>query len=939
MSVDIIQHAFVAGELSPRLFGRTDLEKNDFGLARAQNFFIDYRGGASTRPGTEFIDFVKEDDKATRFIEFQFAPTTANTYVLLFGENYVRFLQDGAYVLEADVSISGITQADPGVVSATAHGFSNGDWVKASGIVGMTELNGRTLVVSNVTTNTFELQDVFGNDLDTTNYAAYVSGGTLNRIYTLASPYSAADLSSIRTYQRFDLLRITHPDHPIRNLVRTSATSWAFSLETLENDQASPSNVTLTPSSGGSAGVGVQVTAVDRDTGIESLPSRMKFHTASVNYTSTAGSLLITWDAVDNASEYKIYRTQVLPTGTQITYGAEVGYIGRAFGTQFTDNNIVPDFTATPPRNRNPFANGAITHVDITAKGSGYSRDDTISISTSTGSGFVGYPIVNNSGEILAVIIENEGADYDAADTVSFTTSGGSGATATITVNEADGNNPHLSSIFQQRQLYAATDNEPLTIKGSKPGQLSNFGDSLVTNDSDAFDFDLDSDEVTPLRHMIPTRGGVLVMSQKGIWQLSGGGPNSNDPITPTNALADPQSYTGAALIEPLLINNNLLYIEGKGTTVRLLEYQDNSRAYTGRDMSVLSTHFFTTTTQVTRWGFASEPFKLVHAVRSDGALLTFTVVEEQNVFAWTVNYTQGYYRDVLVVQEDTLDSVYYMTERYINGRWTKFIERVKQRNFTHVEDAWCVDCGLQLGETTPAANLTVSALSGSGVTVTASASVFASGDVGKIIRMLGGKAVVTAYTSGTEITITWLRDGTEKIPETETPATAASGDWTMDTLVTSIGGLWHLEGQTLAVLADGNVIPNLTVTNGTITLPEGATRVIAGLGYTCILQTLPNSVTEAIIENKLQRVVGIAARLAETRGLKLGEKLTSLYDMKERTFEAYAEPTELTTGARYDFAKADFNRDGQIFLVQEFPLPATILGLVLDVDTGDDND
>ncbi len=96
MPEPLIQYAFSAGELSPTLKGRSDLEKYDLGLDLCYNFFVDYRGGVSTRPGTKFVDFVKADTKGTKFVEFRFSPDIANTYLLLFGDLYLRFIQDGA---------------------------------------------------------------------------------------------------------------------------------------------------------------------------------------------------------------------------------------------------------------------------------------------------------------------------------------------------------------------------------------------------------------------------------------------------------------------------------------------------------------------------------------------------------------------------------------------------------------------------------------------------------------------------------------------------------------------------------------------------------------------------------------------------------------------------------------------------------------------------
>src|SRR5687767_11527086 len=128
--------------MSPTLFGRSDLEKYDLGLALARNWFVDYRGGLSTRPGSRFIDHVYPDDGTeTKFFPFRFAPNVNQTYIILMGDGYIRFIQDGAYVLEAGKVITGITKANPGVVTAVAHGYNNGDLIKIFDVVGMTQVN------------------------------------------------------------------------------------------------------------------------------------------------------------------------------------------------------------------------------------------------------------------------------------------------------------------------------------------------------------------------------------------------------------------------------------------------------------------------------------------------------------------------------------------------------------------------------------------------------------------------------------------------------------------------------------------------------------------------------------------------------------------------------------------------------------------------------
>jgi hypothetical protein len=73
----------------------------------------------------------------------------------------------------AAVGDAGITQANPGVVTLAAHGYSDGDFLIATSIDGMTELDGQIIRVANSTTNTFELEGI-----DTTSFSAAVAAST-----------------------------------------------------------------------------------------------------------------------------------------------------------------------------------------------------------------------------------------------------------------------------------------------------------------------------------------------------------------------------------------------------------------------------------------------------------------------------------------------------------------------------------------------------------------------------------------------------------------------------------------------------------------------------------------------------------------------------------------------------------------------------------------
>lgn len=70
-------------------------------------------------------------------------------------------------------TITAITKANPGVITSTAHGLTNGQVIGVSGVVGMTEINGLYGVVVNATTNTFSLAGI-----NTTAFSTYTSGGS-----------------------------------------------------------------------------------------------------------------------------------------------------------------------------------------------------------------------------------------------------------------------------------------------------------------------------------------------------------------------------------------------------------------------------------------------------------------------------------------------------------------------------------------------------------------------------------------------------------------------------------------------------------------------------------------------------------------------------------------------------------------------------------------
>ena len=88
---------FTGGELSPRLDGRNDLQKYPTGCKTLENMIVFPHGSAARRSGSQFVAEVKDSSKETRLIPFEFS--TTQTYMLEFGEQYIRFYKDNGQIL------------------------------------------------------------------------------------------------------------------------------------------------------------------------------------------------------------------------------------------------------------------------------------------------------------------------------------------------------------------------------------------------------------------------------------------------------------------------------------------------------------------------------------------------------------------------------------------------------------------------------------------------------------------------------------------------------------------------------------------------------------------------------------------------------------------------------------------------------------------------
>ena len=155
----------------------------------------------------------------------------------------------------------------------------------------------------------------------------------------------------------------------------------------------------------------------------------------------------------------------------------------------------------------------------------------------------------------------------------------------------------------------------------------------------------------------------------------------------------------------------------------------------------------------------------------------------------------------------------------------------------------------------------------------------------------------------------------------------------------TTISGLDHLEGQTVSVLADGSVHPDVTVSSGAVTLQRSVTKAHIGLPFTSKVETLRVDGGSALgsSQGKVKRISEVTVRLFRSVGLKVGTSTSELDVVPFRdSGDAMDTATPLFTGDKTVEFRGGYDDDATIVIQQDQPLPMTILAIFPTVSVFD---
>lgn len=690
---DLIQPSFSKGEVTPSIYGRVDTAAYQIALRKARNCIVHPHGGISNRPGTVQIGPVKDHTFAPRLIDFEF--NTSDKYLLEFGNLYMRVIRNDGHVVEPTVTITDITQADPAVVTAASHGYSNGDEVFITDVVGMTQVNNRRFIVGVATTDTFQLlKQTTSVNIDSTGFSAYASAGTVARVFTLVTPYTFAQVMDLSVVQSANVMTIVHQSHAIRDLTRTDHHIWTLTQPALRPVMTHPTGITVTVNAAGTLTREYTVTAISATTGEESLQGT-RTGSATISGATTANPIVITATAHGLSDLDDILITGMV--GMTELNDRRFRVANKSANTFELENDagLLEDGTGN-----GTYTSGGIaqrTFFKVTnSKGEGASMDNTISWNAVSGAvryevykaenGFFGF-----IGETTKTIFEDGIATVSGGVTPNFSISPPQGTDPF----RIAGQFPGAVSFHEQRKVFGGSLDEPDTTRYSQTGNFTNFSSSSPPQADDAITATLNSRQVNEIRHFVPGTD-LLIFTSGTEWRVN---PGQGVGFSATTLTQKPQSEWGIGRLRPILAGTNVLFVPDNGVSVRTLSFSFAQDAYTGNDLSILSSHFLDEFI-INDWAYQRLPESRVYMIRSDGQVLTMTFNSEQEVVAWTIWDTDGDFERVGGLRHqptETEDAIYFVVKRTINDETVRLIEKLHTRFLNDPADAFFLDAGISL--------------------------------------------------------------------------------------------------------------------------------------------------------------------------------------------------------------------------------------------------
>lgn len=956
---DFLKNSFVRGELSPELYGRTDIDSYNKALKTALNVVISPSGSLFRRNGLQFVGPCKTHTGEAPFI-YVFRYSRDDTYLLEFGNLYMRPYRNDSHVFHPPY-----TQIEIERVPVTGSGHRTRIRFKAADIISKAVIfnNGQQCYLTSTPDAIFdglwvELEKTGSTDgyLKHAQTGKYVDDETLkkgtvslNMPVELITPYTLDDCRDLSLSQNGNQITICHDRHGPRILTRQSHTDWQLSNMLFGLSQGNPTGLSAVNRATGSGITqflnkiySYVVTCTNSNTGEESIASPI----VSVISDNRGAKVYISWNAPAsgeaNIDFYSVYKAS----------NGLYGWIGNAGARNFLDENIRPDMSLTPPKIYSPFSNG--NHPAVSAY---YQRrqvfagtrahPDTVYYSKTGQYQNFFRSTPRQADDAITTGLPSNGRNtirgiISAEDLIVFTdsnewiiNSGQDAGFSLKTMHQVIASDYGISLIkpvrFQEYILFVPESENTVYSYGIvastdrnvyKGEDLSVFSSHLFKHDS-IIDFALARKQAgAALIAAIRADGECPVLTFNQAQKIIGWTRWTTNGLFKRAAAIRPNNY---ALVEELYFVVERR-IQGKPAYYIERTREDNKS-------SNPADQFFLDS------GLALES--------QFSAPITKIVDHTGNMIIYA-DYEPGFFteNDEVLISEiewrPSVDKLFNEVQPQFLNNNKYVLQGVGTEQMTLLYSKVYEDTPRRLSLETVVFNIAFS--SGE----------FKPGDVLYFFEVPYSKlktgfykikAVREVHDTKTDLTMFWdHRDRGTVIPGKRFKFRKAvlfkpGIIWKQNGRITketeTIGRLWHLEGETLMGLGDGNVIENLKVRGGKVRLNKKYGKFAAGYHYNSDVETLPleDPSGRNLIQGKKKRVPKVRITMMDTRGLLVGPNSKKLIAVKERQFERYGQPTRLYTGGRDFYIPSDWLGNGQVFIRQAYPLPMNVQAIVGTTD------
>lgn len=714
------------GEISPHSVGRTDLEKYGTWCEKMVNWTPMIQGGVTRRPGMRFIVPAMGP---SRLIPFIFSLEAA--YMLEFGNGFIRFYTNQAQIVTGapswNVTVGGHTTDNTVVwvnagtlpwpfhtaVTLGQEILDNNGNIQRCGfpgttgtftptwatVVGQFTVDGGALWTNLGPPGTWQPAHTYSTGLipilDTNGNLQFVfTPGVSNSgaPYQITSPYNTAtdNLWDIKFAQIGNTMYLVHPNHPPQKLTRLGDTNWIltapgfYAPPTKQFDQSiSGGTVTLTLSGTGPAGSSVTATAsapifIEGDIGkgvvapdgvgvgfITALGGATSVDPttgATLNTTATllvidpytTASLGTTWLMRGSPGLFLAFGS--IGAGPLWIYTRKRGAGGQVDGYTFL---AYPVDGLTPPPQHDAFrtqdlgsyiiADGAVLQINQVVTSSHIKATQITTFSTIVGVGTnnVQVPDAASGGEWTIEL-------------PSFTSTNGY---------------PRAIAFAQDRLWLASTNAQPQTLWASAVDDFENFGKGVI--DSNALAFTVSSGRFEPILWMQAFQGSIVAGTYAGEYLINGGGSGitgNGATITPTNINVLLQSTYGSTAIQPLVVQNDLIYIQRAKKTCYQFTFNIYQSVYASKNLNIYNDQV--TTSGLKEMVYAETPFFQAYFTDNSNNLIGLVYEKMNDVWGWCRKETGIDTMDgvVSVATIPTIsagvqnDEVWFVTQRTLNG-------------------------------------------------------------------------------------------------------------------------------------------------------------------------------------------------------------------------------------------------------------------------------